>query len=139
MRKASDIILLVGAIISIVCVLVFLIIGIIMTLAGQLSTEEIIKAMNEGKYTTDVPGTPEEKAAAIKAILTGTGIFFLVVAVLGVVNAVLGFVARVKKSTPLYVANIVFGVLSLTEVTLVGGIFGLIANGQEASKPAVSE
>lgn len=139
MRKASDIILLVGAIVSIVCAVTFLIIGIVFAMLGQLPTEEIIQAINEGKYTTDVPGTPEQKALAVKSVLTGTGVFFLIVGVMSIVNAVLGFVARAKHSLGLYVANIVFGVLSLTEITLVGGIFGLIANGQEANNKPVSE
>ena len=68
MRKASNIILLVGAIISIVTALIFLIMGIVFTLAGQLPTEEVIKGLSDGTYTTTISGTPEEQALAIKAL-----------------------------------------------------------------------
>ena len=137
MRKASNIILLVGAIISIVTALIFLIMGIVFTLAGQLPTEEVIKGLSDGTYTTTISGTPEEQALAIKAVSTGLGVFFLLATVFNIVNTVLAFVARSKKSTGLYVANIVFGVLSMTEVTIVGGIFGLVANSTEKNNPVV--
>ena len=134
MRKASEIILLVGAIVSIVAAVVYATIGGVFAALGALPTEEVVKAIQDGTWRTDVPGTVEQQAEAIKLIFTGLGVMFLVFGVLCVPNAVFGFMARTRKTQALYVCNIVFGVLSGTEITLVGGIFGLIANGQEENR-----
>lgn len=131
MRTASRIILIVGSIISIVVALIFFIIGGVFAFAGSVPTEEIVAQLQAGTVTSTFPGTVQEQAEAIKAMSTGLGVFFIIAAVFNVLNTIFGFVANAKKTTGLHVCNIVFGVLSLTEVTLVGGIFGLIANGQE--------
>ena len=133
MRSASKIILIVGSIISIVVALIFFILGGVFAAAGAVPTEEIVAQIQQGTITTTLPGTVQEQAEAFKVMSTGLGVFFIVVAVFNVLNTIFGFVANAKKTTGLHVCNIVFGVLSLTEVNLVGGIFGLIANGQEKS------
>ena len=131
MRNASKILLIVGAIVSIVVAVIFLIVGAIMAVAAAVPTSEIVAQIQNGTITTTASGTAEQQAEAFKAMSTGLAAFFLIVGVFNIVNTVLAFVANAKKAKGLYIANIVFGVLSLTEVTLVGGIFGLIANGQE--------
>lgn len=134
MRQASKVLLIVGAIVSIVVAVIFLILGAVFAVAGAVPTEEIVAQLQAGTVTTTFQGTVQEQAEAIKGLSTGFAVFFLVVGVFNVVNTIIAFVSNAKKATGLYVANIVFGLLSLTEVALVGGIFGLIANGQEANR-----
>ena len=139
MRTASRTLLLVGAILSIVCILTFLIIGGVFSFVGSLSVEEIVKGINDGSINSSFEGTVQEQAEAIKLTFTVLGVVFLVFGVCCIPNAVLGFMGMKKRVNAFYVCNIVFGALSGTVVTILGGIFGLVANAQEANQQVVSE
>ncbi|MBQ9448350.1 MAG: hypothetical protein IJU60_00560 [Acholeplasmatales bacterium] len=139
MRTASRTLLLVGAILSIVCILTFLIIGGVFSFVGSLSVEEIVKGINDGSINSSFEGTVQEQAEAIKLTFTVIGVVFLVLGVCCIPNAVLGFMGMKKRVNAFYVCNIVFGALSGTVVTILGGIFGLVANAQEANQQVVSE
>lgn len=139
MRTASRTLLLVGAILSIVCILTFLILGGVFTALGALSVEEIVKGINEGTIQSTYQGTVQEQAEAIKLTFTVIGVVFLVFGVCCIPNTVLGFMGMKKRVNAFYVCNIVFGALSGTVVTILGGIFGLVANAQEANQQVASE
>lgn len=131
MRVASRVLLLVGAIVSIVCALTFLILGIVFSVVGSAPVEEIAKGIQEGTITTSATGTIQEQAEAVKLIFSVLGIVFIVFTVCCIPNTVLGFMGMKKRSNAFYVWNIVLGALSGTIITILGGIFGIIANGQE--------
>ena len=139
MRTASRTLLLVGAILSIVCILTFLILGGVFSFVGSLSVEEIVKGINDGSINSSFEGTVQEQAEAIKLTFTVIGVVFIVLGVCCIPNAVLGFMGMKKRVNAFYVCNIVFGALSGTVVTILGGIFGLVANAQEANQQVVSE
>jgi len=132
MRKASNIIFLVSAIVSIVAVISLLITSFVfLAFTTPEAKEEIIKALQDGRMTTSVPGTINEQADAIQAIFKTFGIVFLFASAFGVANTVICFVARKKHTTAILVLSIVFGVLSFVEINIVASIFGFIANARQ--------
>ena len=123
MRKASKILFLVGAIVSIVAGVVCLITGLILVILPN--TEAFMEAMIREKVTQD-----DIEVVRLALVLYGT------MCLIGVpfcgVNSFFGFKAfrAEKPCTSLNVLNIVFGALTIY-VNMVGAIFALIANGQE--------
>ncbi len=131
MKKVSNILLLIAGIYSIVCVATFLILGILFVVASSdACKEQIIEMLERGTLTTSYVGTPQEQAQFIQTVYSVLGITMLVVCVFQFINVFLSFVARKKETKPLYILNIVFGVLSMVVVNVVGAIFGLIALNQ---------
>ena len=131
MKKVSNILLLIAGIYSIVCAATFLILGILFVVASSdACKEQIIEMLERGTLTTSYVGTPQEQAQFIQTVYSVLGITMLVVCVFQFINVFLSFAARKKETKPLYILNIVFGVLSMVEVNVVGAIFGLIALNQ---------
>lgn len=131
MKKVSNILLLIAGIYSIVCAATFLILGIVFVVASSdACKEQIIEMLERGNLTTSYVGTPQEQAQFIQTVYSVLGITMLVVCVFQFINVFLSFAARKKETKPLYILNIVFGVLSMVEVNVVGAIFGLIALNQ---------
>ena len=131
MKKVSNILLLIAGIYSIVCAATFLILGILFVVASSdACKEQIIEMLERGTLTTSYVGTPQEQAQFIQTVYSVLGITMLVICVFQFINVFLSFVARKKETKPLYILNIVFGVLSMVVVNVVGAIFGLIALNQ---------
>ena len=131
MRKASKILFLVGAIVSIVAGVVCLITGLVLVILPN--TQEFIDAMvREGVTQDDI------EVARLALVLYGT--MLLVGVPFCGVNSFFGFRAfrQEKPCTALNVLNIVFGALTIY-VNMVGAIFALIANGQEERRAAAGE
>lgn len=126
MKKASQILLLVGMILSFVLACVYLLCGVAFIICGlpfmQPYIEEAIKA---GKIDTSFVGTVEECAAYIRYVFISTGAAFMVFVPLAIANGVIASIGRKKQTKVFYIMNIVFGILSGTEVNAVGGVFGL--------------
>ena len=122
MRKASRILFLVGAIVSCVYAFCLLVVGVVLVVVPN--TEVFVEAV--------VQEVGPEKLQAIQFVM----IFYGVLSLIGIpfcgVNAFFGFKSfkEEKASKVLCILNIVFGALSVW-VNVVGGIFGLIANGQD--------
>lgn len=128
MRKASDIVLLVGGIVEILATITFLALAIVfMVLASPASAEIIKEGLENGTITTSFTGSVDEQVALIQLAFKAVGVVFVVLTVFSLIGCVVSFLAKAKKTNPLYVLAIVFGAVS-TYVPLVGGIFGLIAN-----------
>jgi FtsH-binding integral membrane protein len=128
MKKVSNNLLLIAGIYSIVCAATFLILGIVFVVASSdACKEQIIEMLERGTFTTSYAGTPQEQAQFIQTVYSILGITMLVVCVFQFINVFLSFTARRKEAKPLYILNIVFGVLSMVVVNVVGAIFGLIA------------
>ena len=131
MRKASKIFFLVGAIVSIVAGVICLIAGLVLVILPN--TEAFMEAMIREKVIQD-----DIEVVRLAMILYGT------MCLIGVpfcgVNSFFGFKAfrEEKPCTALNVLNIIFGVLTVY-VNMVGGIFALIANGQEERRAAAGE
>ena len=128
MFKASQVLLLVGAIISFVVLPLFLIVGIIyLACSSPDLTKGIIEGINNGSITTNYNGTPEEQAAFIQLVFSIIGSIFLVLAFLNLANAIVSLAARNKQTKVSYIISIIFGFVSGIELNLVGGILGLVS------------
>ena len=127
MRVASRVLLIIGAVVSIICALTFLILGGVFSAVGSLSLADIEKGIQEGTINTGFEGTVSEQAEAVKLLFTVLGAMFLVFGIACIPNAVFAFIGMGRRGNGVYVCNIIFGVLSGTAVTILGGIFGVIA------------
>ena len=127
MAKLSKTFLLIGAILSLVLAGTFVICGIVFfVMASPALTDMIVKLLEEAKVHSDIPGTPEEQAAAIQAFAAGLGGMFIFFALISIASGVVGFIGRQKWTKGLLIANIVLGLMS-AEFNAAGGILGLIA------------
>ena len=135
MKKAARILFLISGIFGIVAAVSFLIAGIVYTVLGA-SVPLIIQALQEGTIPAEAGMTAEEYAPILAGVFIGVGVWFMISAALDIVVAVISFNARNTDKKPLFIASIVFGVLGLTFVGAVAGVFGLIAGDTlEQSKP----
>ena len=137
MRKASKVLFLVGAILSIVwavCYLAFGLVGVI--LPNSEAWNEAVKEIMKNN-----PDIKEADIEGIKTVLVVYGVLSLVSVAFAGVNSFFGFKAwkQEKSSKALNVLNIVFGVLSSVFVNLVGAIFAFVANGQEERRAALKK
>ena len=145
MRKASKVLYLVAAILSIVVAVELLISGIILVVVPN--TDAFREAFNEAwarKVTPDVTITLEQAFEAAKAGMIAGGIVCFVWTGFSAINSVFAFRAfnatkNGKPSKALNVINIVFGALSCVVVNVVAAIFAFVANGQEERRQALKE
>jgi len=129
MRKASRILLLIGAIISIVLVVTFLILGIVFGVLGSPAMVDAIRAgIKDGSIVVEGVTDIETAIQVYQSSMLSSAATFFVLFGLNIACAVLSFIARKKQTKALYILSIVFGGVSGSEVSLLGGIFGLIAN-----------
>lgn len=132
MRKASDILLIIGAIFSILGAIGCLIATIVLfVMASPEYTQYIIDAIKAGTVKTDIPGTPEEIAAIIQAGIRIGAIACIFALLFEIAAAVLAFVAKAKGTTGLYIASLVLGVLAGHVLILLGSIFGLVSGSEQ--------
>lgn len=137
MKKAKEILLLVGGILQIAGAVGFAIAGLVFAILSGLK-DFIVEGLSNGTITSDLPGTPEEQAAAVSVLFITFAVLFFLFTAFNIVGAIITFKARKAESKPLLIATIVFGVLGGTEVAAVGAVFGLISNGK-AGQPAIEE
>ena len=128
MKKVSRILFLVGGIIGLCLGSLFLLLGVLFLI---FSLPFFLDIVREGLQNGSISTTAKSVDAAVmiwQMTYTSLSISMFVMSVLGFINAVLSFTARKKDgSKGLYIANIVFGLLSCCELNLVGAILGLIA------------
>ena len=140
MRKASRIIYLVAAIVSIVVAVGFLVAGIIMIVVPN--TNVFVEAFLEAYAKNPEHDLPADQAlTAVQAVMITYGVTFVVTACCGGVNSFFAFKAHgaEKPSKALNVLNIVFGVLSSVFINVVAAIFAFVANGQEERRAALKK
>ena len=140
MRKASKIIYLVAAILSIVLAVNYLIAGIVLVVVPN--TQVFIDAFIENYAPEAAEKMPVADAlAAVQAIMITYGVGFIITACCAGVNSFFAFKAhgQEKPSKSLNVLNIVFGVLGGVLVNVVAAIFAFVANGQEERRAAVEK
>ena len=128
LKKAANILFLVGAILSIVIAAGLLISAIACFVIPSIPEVKtlLVEAIEKGTVHSDIPGTPEDIANIILGSLLGFGVFFIITAVFTAVNAIMAFKGRNSSSKAIFILNIVFGVLGCTYVNVVGAVFGLI-------------
>ena len=143
MRKASKILFLVAAILSIAVAVTWLISGIVMVVIPNTAAfaDGFAEAWNQSKHQGV---TYDEAFAAAKATFIFLGVVFFIATCCAAVNSFFSFKAfnASKNGKPvkaLNILNIVFGVLSGVEVNIVGAIFAFVADGQEERRAAISQ
>jgi len=137
MKRAANILLLVGAIIAIVSTVLYLIAGIVFLVLGAIDKATMIQWIQDGTVHTGVNGSAEEQAIAVKAVFLVVGVVFLVLTAFSLADSIIAFKGRNAQTKTLYILNIVFGALSGVVVNLVGGILGVVAVCQEENRKAV--
>ena len=125
MKKAANILFLIGGIVAIVWAILYLISGIIFLAVGA-SEATVIQLINEGQVQLPARVTAEEFAKLFCATMTGIGAGSLVCLACSVASSILSFKGRNSSSKAVFILNIVFGVLAFTLVPVVAAIFGLI-------------
>ena len=130
MRKASKILFLVGAIVAIVAAVTCLVTGLVL----------VIIPNTDAFYEIAIKDNTPEQVQAAQAALVICGSVTLFGIPFCVADSVFGFKAfkQERPSVTLNVLNIVFGALSVY-VNIVGGIFALIADGQEDRRAKAEE
>ena len=128
MKKASEILLLIGFILGILSVVGTLVTSIVFFVLGSPAFyDTLLAGLKDGSTKSDFPGTPEEQAALIQAMFNTIGACCIVGMLVEVAAVIVAFFARQRQTQGLYIATIVLGVLSGGTCLLVGSIFGLIA------------
>ena len=127
MKKAANILFLVGFILSIVMGVSMLIAAITCIVLGS------VPAFKDALLDLIQRYAPEQAAADIEAALqiaqitmVSCGVVYLIVAAFAVPSALFAFKARNSDNRTYFILNIVFGVLACVEVNVVGAIFALI-------------
>ena len=127
MKKAANILYLVGAIFAFISTATLLITGVILLVwSGPNFTAQIIDGINNGTIHTSFVGTVEQIAAQIQALFVLLGTPFLVIGVFSIVSGFLALRGRNTNGKGIFIANIVFAVLSGNDAILVASIFALI-------------
>ena len=121
MKKASQILLLVGAILSFVLAGCWFLYGLAFVLSGALGTEKLYEyiatlGIDLNEYV------PAEIAATVIIV---SGVMLMLWTGVAIASGVVGLLGRKKQNKVFYILNIVFGLLSGAEVNAVGGVFGL--------------
>ena len=142
MRRASQILFLVGMILSIVAAVGCGISAIVCFVAGgdpkigEMIAKGLAEAMEAANYNGSV--SAEELAKLIQGAYIGGGIACLFVTGFAIANAV--FSAKAKDGRPtrtISILCIVFGILSDVIVTVVGAVFALICDSREQNRKDV--
>ena len=133
MRKASNTLLLIGAILSIVMAIVWMILAIIYLAAGAV-VQAIIDGTFTGGSVPDIVIELERSGLTLQQIastLKVDGVIFLLLMFVAIASCVLGFVARNKNNKGLFIANIVLGLACGAELNAIGGVLGLVASSRK--------
>ena len=133
MKRTSRILFLVGGIISLVLASIFLILGVVFLI---FTLPFFLDMVRSGLIESGASVQSANAAVAVWQVsYTSTFITMFILSVFGYINAALAFTARNKEgSKGLYIANIVFGLLSCAEVNVAGGILAIINKNREENR-----
>ena len=143
MKKASEILLLIGFILAIISAVGLLIAAIVFFVLGSPAMKEfVIEGINNGTIVVNgFNGSAEDAALFYQAAMIGGGVGMLIAMAIEIAGAIVCFFARQRQVQGLYIASIVLGALGAGACLIVGGVFGLVALGQRkpAEEPAQAE
>ena len=130
MKKASDILLLIGSILSFSLIAVYLISSIVFFVLGSPAAKQfILDGINNGSIGSSIPAdSPEQLVTILQAMFIASGVVMFIPMAFAIVSGIVALKARRNATRGLYIANIVFGIISGSEINLVGAILGLIAS-----------
>ena len=138
MRKASDIVLLIGMILGFVATGILFIVSILFFVFGsQVGLDLLHAAMEESGQAFTEEETQIADIVWVASFIS-TGVVLILVAIFSCLSAVFALMARSNPKKGNYIVALVFGVLGGNEAVLVGSIFGLISC-KDDKKPEVVE
>ena len=128
MKKASEVLLLIGAILSFVSLLGLLVGAIILfVFASPALTDLIIEGINNGSVHSSQTGTPEEVAAFVQMTLSITAVVLLVCMIPVVVAGIFALRASKKQDMTSYIVALVLAlVFGGNIITVIGAILGIV-------------
>ena len=136
MRKASDILLIIGFVLGVLGVIVGIVLTITLFVAAG-NRDAIIEGLKNGTIHTNFVGSVEQQADAIIRLIRGVAIGGVVGVILSIIFCVVSLLAERKGTVGLYIAALIFSVLATNIVSIVGAILGLVSGGQDDSEPQV--
>ena len=136
MKKAANILFLVGFILSIVMGVGMLIASVVCIVLGAVPAFKDALVEFAQRYAPEQAAADIDLAIQIaQATLIACGVVYLIVAAFAVPSALFAFKARNSDNRTYFILNIVFGVLACVEVNVVGAIFALIKGDTIENKP----
>lgn len=129
MKRIGRTLIRVGGILAIVYSACFaLAMVVFIVLATPLFTQTLISGLNNETIQSAFPGTPEEQALAIQIMFGVMAAGFGLVAGFCLASVIVSFkTLKEDNKKGLYIANIVFGLLSGVYFNTAGGVLGVIA------------
>ena len=126
MKKASQILLLVGGIYSFVVAWSYLMVGIGCIVAAAVGGQEFVEYLEKaGVDFSQIGLTAQDVSTIITAGGVALGVVFILWCIFAVANAVIALLGRKKENKTFYILNAVFGTLSGVIVNGVGGVMGM--------------
>ena len=140
MKKASNVLYMVGVLLTLLGLPVFTIIVITsFGIANPGYTQSIIDSINSGEVTYNIPGTTEEQAAWVQHYFLILGIIFLIFGIINVAKFVISIMAkRMVDNKTLHIIALVLGILSGGILIVLASIFALITLKQERDVEEIS-
>ena len=130
MEKAKRILFTISGALSIAMIFVWLMLGIVFICIAN--NAELMNRMSEE--------IEEKVVAGFFEILFGLfGAIFLYFSVMNIFSAIFAFKGRNSDSKSMMILNIVFGALAAMEVSIVGGILGLISISRKNRRKQIIE
>jgi len=127
MKRASKVLLTVGAIYSLVISIVFVLCMItFIVLSLPFFADVIRQGIESGEITTNMESV-DAAIIFVQAMYITSAVVFGILAIFGFINSSFAFKGAKEQSRKLLILNIVFGFLSCVEINAVGGILGLVA------------
>ena len=131
MRNTSRTFLLIGGILAIISAFSLIITACVFFYLSSNANDEMLLDIFS-PFFNGIPGnTDADKLVIIRSMLMGGGIGLFIVMVLSIILSIVCFTARNKKTTGPFVSVIIFSAFAGGVFSLLGGIFGLVANGIE--------
>ena len=129
MKRIARTLIRVGGILAIVYAACFaLAMVVFIVLSTPVFTQALVDGLSTAKFQSDFPGTPEDQALAIQIMFGIMAACFAFLAGFGLASAIVSFKCLKEDSKKgLYIANIVFGILSGSYLNTAGGVLGTIA------------
>ena len=129
MKRASQILLIVTAVLSFVGIVGLLIGAIVLFVFGSPAMHDmIVKGIQEGTINTSFDGDPETVANAVQAMFITAGVIVMIAILPTILCAIFSLVANKKSTDGWYIVVIVFSALTGSLFGIVGGILGVVAN-----------
>ena len=140
MKKASSILLKVGAILAFVAAgCLFIAAMVYLTMTILLSAGLLNEAIKNGSIKVDNASSIDAAVIVLTATFITMTIVFLVIAAFSLVSGILSLKARKSGTRKAHIVSIVFAVLSENYVSLAGSILGIIVNKKEENSAKKAE